>query len=165
MVEGSKHTPDHNKWDAGGYCNELVLDENGDAEVCGYIEPGTRKFQKKPVVIEAVQLNHYYDDATFEKFYGNIDAVAQWINNNGGTAVIEHDPTGDFGLVIKTLEGEMYADYKDWIIKGVEGEFYPCKPDIFAKTYEEVKEPPTPKTQEEKIAFRKDWDRRVDEGK
>jgi len=41
--------------------------------------------------------------------------------------------------VIVTLEGEMRADLGDWIIKGVKGEFYPCKPDIFEATYEEVK--------------------------
>ena len=43
-------------------------------------------------------------------------------------------------LVIHTLEGDMEASFGDYIIKGVNGEFYPCKPDIFAKTYEEVTE-------------------------
>lgn len=47
----------------------------------------------------------------------------------------DHSP---FGLVIRTLEGEMRADPGDWIIRGVQGEFYPCKPDIFAETYEAV---------------------------
>lgn len=42
------------------------------------------------------------------------------------------------GLKIKTLEGDMRAEKGDWIIKGVNGEFYPCKPDIFEKTYEKV---------------------------
>lgn len=42
-------------------------------------------------------------------------------------------------ITIKTLEGEMEASYGDYIIKGVNGEFYPCKPDIFEKTYEKVK--------------------------
>lgn len=43
-------------------------------------------------------------------------------------------------LIIPTLEGDMYASLSDYIIKGVNGEFYPCKPNIFAKTYEEVAE-------------------------
>ena len=43
------------------------------------------------------------------------------------------------GLDIPTLEGLMHADENDWIIKGVKGEFYPCKPDIFEATYEEVR--------------------------
>jgi hypothetical protein len=42
------------------------------------------------------------------------------------------------GLVIHTLEGNHYAGIGDWIIKGVKGEFYPCKPDIFAATYDAV---------------------------
>lgn len=52
------------------------------------------------------------------------------------------DITGKYPgkLKIKTLEGVMTADIGDYIIKGVNGEFYPCKPDIFEKTYEEVKE-------------------------
>lgn len=44
----------------------------------------------------------------------------------------------DYPMVIKTLEGDMYADPGDWIITGVNGETYPCKPDIFEKTYEAV---------------------------
>lgn len=44
-------------------------------------------------------------------------------------------------LIIKTLEGDMRAEKGDWIIKGTIGEFYPCKPDIFEKTYEPVEEP------------------------
>lgn len=54
--------------------------------------------------------------------------VADWCNGQ---------QTND-GLVIHTLEGDMLADYGDWIIKGVKGEFYPCKPDIFEATYEKV---------------------------
>ncbi len=44
------------------------------------------------------------------------------------------------GITIQTLEGKMNAGYGDWIIKGVKGEFYPCKPDIFDATYEAVEE-------------------------
>jgi hypothetical protein len=77
------------------------------------------KFRKRPVVIEAVQ----------------------WTGNNIGV-IEEFAPArcilGDGGVwfAITTLEGTMRADIGDWIIKGVNGEFYPCKPDIFAKTYE-----------------------------
>lgn len=44
-------------------------------------------------------------------------------------------------LMIRTLEGDMRAEYGDWIIRGVQGEFYPCKPDIFERTYEPVETP------------------------
>ena len=76
------------------------------------------KFRKKPVVIEAVQFNHNFDE--IERFVGG-DAEAR-----GGK------------LLIATLEGPMWADHLDWIIQGVKGEFYPCKPDIFELTYEKV---------------------------
>lgn len=82
------------------------------------------KFRKKPVVIEARQ------------FGGVLDAsVATWC---GGT--IQESPVGITGgiLCIPTLEGTMTATVGDWIIRGVKGEFYPCKPDIFAATYEPV---------------------------
>ena len=83
-----------------------------------------QKFRKKPVVIEAVQ------------FVNNVDEVEQFVgmelrgNMNGEEDVQE--------LIIPTLEGEMTAKVTDWIIKGVNGEFYPCKPDIFEKTYESI---------------------------
>jgi hypothetical protein len=57
-----------------------------------------------------------------------------WIKAYGGDAVL----VPFVGICIYTLEGRMTADFRDWIIKGVAGEFYPCKPDIFAKTYERV---------------------------
>lgn len=80
------------------------------------------KFRKKPVVIEAVQFNgpqrHY---------------VASWCG-----AVLCDEAGRPPKLHIQTLEGTMTADEGDWIIKGVQGEFYPCKPDIFDATYEPV---------------------------
>lgn len=83
------------------------------------------QFRKKPVVIEAYQLPAAGEDvpASFE----------QWCEAVGFTA-FESDR--DEGLLIHTLEGTMRAGPGDWIIKGVKGEFYPCKPDIFASTYE-----------------------------
>lgn len=77
------------------------------------------KFRKKPVVIEAVQW-------TGENIHVVLDFM-RWRN-------AEHDTVR--GLTIRTLEGTHHASPGDWIIKGVQGEFYPCKPDIFAATYE-----------------------------
>ena len=85
------------------------------------------KFRKKPVVIEAYRLPSAGEDVP-HSFYEWVDEVgfSQWESDH------------DEGLLIKTLEGVMRADPCDWIIKGVAGEFYPCKPDIFAATYEPV---------------------------
>ena len=89
------------------------------------------KFRKKPVVIEARQLTK---DSLFP--------VMQWIDGDGGkTGEWCWDEDDDKFIVeryltIETLEGNMKAQENDWIIKGVQGEFYPCKPDIFEATYE-----------------------------
>lgn len=79
-----------------------------------------KTFRKKPIVISAVQW-------TGE----NKKEIDQFI----GTEVF--DTKGGEILIIDTLEGEMDAKIGDWIIKGVKGEFYPCKPDIFEMTYDE----------------------------
>lgn len=83
-------------------------------------------FRKKPVTIEARQFetNNEVDDV-------NMRELVLWVRENGGSA--RHDGTD---IYIETLEGTHRATVKDWIIKGVKGEFYPCKPDIFAATYE-----------------------------
>jgi hypothetical protein len=80
---------------------------------------GSMKFRKRPVVIEAVQLSSM-----------NVEELKLFCP--------EINIQGDCTARIKTLEGEMFACEWDWIIKGVKGEFYPCKPDIFEATYEEV---------------------------
>ncbi len=85
------------------------------------------KFRKKPVVIEAVQF-----DGTKE----SANEVLAWIGSHGADARRAHTTKPEMGLVIATLEGDHLASPRDWIIKGVQGEFYPCKPDIFAATYE-----------------------------
>jgi hypothetical protein len=93
---------------------------------------GVRKFRKKPVVIEAVQfpgLNG--DNPCFDPVIKAFPEAAKW---KGWL----HDD-GTWRLDIPTLEGVVTASPGDWIIKGVAGEFYPCKPDIFEQTYEEVK--------------------------
>lgn len=80
------------------------------------------KYRKKPVVIEARQYTGM-----------NGTALLSWV----GGHELEEDFLGDY-IEIKTLEGTMRADKGDWIIQGAKGEFYPCKPDIFAATYEAV---------------------------
>ena len=83
------------------------------------------QYRKKPVVIEAVQLKDLEVRTliALQNFAG--------LSNDIFRAVSD-------GIVIKTLEGDMKASIGDFIIKGVQGEYYPCKPDIFEKTYEEV---------------------------
>ncbi len=90
------------------------------------------QYRKKPVVIEAMQLPLGRDaDVPHQA------NIMGWMND--GDLVAGEDITIDeFGWHIVTLEGTMQADWGDWIIKGVQGEFYPCKPDIFIKTYELV---------------------------
>ena len=83
-----------------------------------------KKFRKKPVVIEAIQLTKE-----------NVVEVLSLCNNAGNIVASNED---EMGISILTLEGTMTANIGDYIIKGVKGEFYPCKPDIFEQTYEEV---------------------------
>ena len=85
-----------------------------------------KKYRKLPVVIEAIQ---------FTGTKENSHDITEFIK--GGLFFPTKMPKYE-RLVITTLEGEMTARVGDWIIKGVKGEFYPCKPDIFEKTYEEV---------------------------
>ena len=90
------------------------------------------KFRKKPVVIEAVQWTGSNHRPVFEFLGGS---PSGYLNVVGDNFYIDHNKV-EGGLVIKTLEGEHLASIGDWIIKGVAGEFYPCKNDIFLKTYE-----------------------------
>ena len=88
-------------------------------------------FQKKPVGIEARQLTK-----------DNRDEILAWINSSGKDCY----PSRGCSLVIQTLEGDHQATIGDWIIKGVKGEFYPCKPDIFEMTYLFFTKPPHRRT-------------------
>ena len=83
------------------------------------------KFRKKPVVIEARQLT---DNAMWDVYH--------WIDDNGGRVKEWCWDADERYIKIETLEGDHKAQEGDWIIKGVKGEFYPCKPDIFEMTYE-----------------------------
>ena len=82
------------------------------------------KFRKKPVVIEAMEFTEESKNRVFH-----------WVTCNH---YADWNATGQSTLRIETLEGTMTAEIGDWIIKGVKGEFYPCKPDIFEATYEAV---------------------------
>lgn len=89
-----------------------------------------RKFRKKPVVIEAMQFDGTVDSA---------NRIREWARKpDGMSAECGRSTHGAqcLDLRIATLEGTMRADSGDWIIRGVKGEFYPCKPDIFSATYE-----------------------------
>jgi hypothetical protein len=100
------------------------------------------KARKKPVIIEAIQWTAFYDDATHHTDYGNTNEIKDWIwkINRAHQPRIDTDPSGEFCLVIPTLEGDHYASYGDYIIRGVRDEFYPCKKAIFEETYEVVSE-------------------------
>ncbi len=95
-----------------------------------------QKFVKKPVVIEAIQ----YDGA-------NITEVENFV---GGKLPTVMNSNKDTQLVVSTLEGDMKISKKDYVIKGVNGEFYPCKPDVFEKTYDVVEIVERPQTFGEK---------------
>lgn len=79
------------------------------------------KFRKRPIVIEAVQ---FVDSTPESELLALLEGTAWHMEMSG--------------IVIHTLEGDMLANRGDWIIRGVKGELYPCKPDIFAATYEQV---------------------------
>lgn len=86
------------------------------------------KYRKKPVVIEAMQ----FSDTT-----ESITELSGFIDDQDLRVSYEHPESPV--VKIETLEGVMIASVGDYIIKGVKGEFYPCKPDIFKQTYEAVK--------------------------
>ena len=92
-----------------------------------------KKFRKKPVVIEAIQYTGH-----------NGYELERWTARKAIESPVleptDYNPEGCY-LQIATLEGTHTATPGDWIIKGVKGEFYPCKPDIFAATYEAVEQP------------------------
>jgi len=87
------------------------------------------KFRKKPVIIEAEQLTKE-----------NLEKTCDFISDEYWGGIIDYPDRYKLGVYIKTLEGNMEAQEYDYIIKGVNDEFYPCKPDIFEKTYELVEE-------------------------
>lgn len=99
------------------------------------------RYRKKPVVIEATQWNGTADDA---------DRVITWVLDNDGNATYwcrnpkacaqAGHATGTHDIRLRTLEGDMLARAGWWLVRGVEGEFYPVRDDIFAATYEPEQE-------------------------
>ena len=101
------------------------------------------KFRKKPVTIEAEQLR--WDNWSVICEFAGVGKLSDgkpqgcYVNSEGKVRD-GHETTDRMGLQIPTLEGLMLAVEGDWIIRGVKGEFYPCKPDIFEQTYEKVED-------------------------
>lgn len=94
------------------------------------------KYRKKPITVEAIQWNEFNLEE-IKKFVGNpliYEVVDGAWKLGKGRLIVE--------MKIKTLEGEMQVSEGDYIIKGIKGEFYPCKPDIFKQTYEQVENEP-----------------------
>lgn len=98
------------------------------------------RWRKKPVEVDAWQWDGTEDEAF---------AIQKWVNDQGGSAIYMGErptPSRAGGiafmappsLVIKTLEGDMNVGKGDFVIRGVQDEFYPCKPDIFEATYDAV---------------------------
>lgn len=92
------------------------------------------KYRKKPIVVEAIQWTG-----------SNLEEIRNFVGSDLIENYIEHFDIERTlikqtlaGIAINTLEGTMMVNYGDYIIKGVNNEFYPCKPDIFEQTYEEV---------------------------
>lgn len=88
-----------------------------------------RKFRKKPIEIEAIQLTGDAESRVAVLDFTGLKAT------NAKTIYWRWNDTGG-ELVICTLEGDLVGSIGDWIIRGVKGEVYPCKPDIFAMTYD-----------------------------
>ena len=87
------------------------------------------KFRKKPVVIEAIQSTGAPESNR---------EIIQWTHGSNTPAALNQHPERGSLLSINTLEGTHWVSPGDWVIKGVAGEFYPCKSDIFEATYERV---------------------------
>lgn len=86
------------------------------------------KYRKKPVIVDAYNL----------LLDAEMDDSPKWIQDAvTGGSIRAHSGRS---LLIRTLEGDMVAMHGDWIIRGVQGELYPCKPDIFEQTYEPVED-------------------------
>ena len=88
------------------------------------------RFRKRPVVIDAFRWTGDLNQAEDPDWA--VEAIVR------GLIAFENSGTPDVAIVITTSEGRMRANRGDWIIRGIKGEFYPCKPDVFEATYERV---------------------------
>ena len=94
------------------------------------------KYRKKPIVIEAVKYKNNNDEPI--DFNEKPKWLIEAIFDTKKLIFCLNEKTKNIDLKVKTLEGEMKISNGDYVIKGVNGELYPCKPDIFEKTYEKV---------------------------
>jgi hypothetical protein len=85
------------------------------------------KYMKQPVVIDAIQWTG-----------GNLDECMEFLGESFGSHWAERRINGKSEIIVLTLEGHHIASKKDYLIRGVKGEHYPCKPDVFELTYERV---------------------------
>ncbi len=90
----------------------------------------SKRYRKKPIVIEAMIYKGVDSIPEAEKFVGDSFGI--------GSSAFDGKKYTMAVVYIETLEGKMYISNGDYIIKGVQGEFYPCKPNIFEDSYEEV---------------------------
>lgn len=86
------------------------------------------KYRRVPLVLEAHQLTK-----------DSVSKIKEWTKQDLPWWANGYSPTNITGVYLQTLEGTVQATFGDYIVKGIDGEFYPCKPDIFARIYEEVK--------------------------
>lgn len=91
------------------------------------------KYRKLPVVIDAWPVRDLL--YAFENDWKSVPESIVAAYEKGGWVFTPQ------GIYVPTLEGSMLASWQDWLLRGVAGEFYPCKPDVFAATYEQVAEP------------------------
>ena len=87
------------------------------------------KYRKKPIEIEAIQLTNE-----------SIIEIIKWATDYISIKIDTDENDNIIGMVIPTLEGAMKASMNDYIIKGIQGEYYPCKPNIFEQTYELIEQ-------------------------
>lgn len=92
------------------------------------------KYRKKPIIIEAI----LYDGTNFDELWNWACPSNDTLKSPIHCGNLE-DASEDYNILyVETLEGEVRVNPPIWIIKGIKGEFYPCKPDIFEQSYEEV---------------------------
>ena len=103
------------------------------------------KFKKRPVIIDAVKVTAVDFNPSADPMFDGLpfSELPMWIVDAlREETVVPRGDDRDYAVWdIKTLEGTMTAEPGDWIIKGVQGELYPCKPDIFRATYEPAEAP------------------------
>jgi hypothetical protein len=98
------------------------------------------KYRKKPVVIDAIQVENFTNWNELCEFAGETKLIGVYVNPDRPSHW-EGAPVWDpqvMGAIIPTLEGTMLANVGDWLVRGVQGELYPVKPEIFQTTYEAV---------------------------